>query len=85
MRFNRQEFTVAMARKLGLPIPLLLSHVGATVRSEGRSNKVRVDQFGDGVAAAPSVKGGYVTVSHNLVQRDAMKQVAIVVVSLLRY
>ena len=77
IRFNRQEFTVAIARKFGLPIPLLLSHLGTTVRSEGRSHKVRVDQFGNGVAAAPGVKGGYVTVAHNLVQRDAMKQVAI--------
>ena len=75
IRFNRQEFTVAIARKFGLPIPQLLA-VGATVRSEGRSHKVRVDQFGNGVAAAPGVKGGYVTVAHNLIQRDAMKQVA---------
>ncbi len=50
MRFNLPEFTVAMARKLGAPIPQLLPYVGTTVRSEGRSQEVRVDQYGDGVA-----------------------------------
>ena len=43
LRFNREEFTVAMARKLGAAIPQLLTYVGTTVRSEGRSHKVRVD------------------------------------------
>ena len=77
LRFNREEFTVAMARKLGAAIPQLLTYVGTTVRSEGRSHKVRVDKFGNSVASAPGVKGGYVTVAHNMIQRDAMKQVAI--------
>ena len=60
MHFSPQEFTVAMARKFGAAIPQLLPYVGTTVRSEGKSHKVRVDQFGngvDGVASAPGVKG----------------------------
>ena len=61
---------MAIARKFGAPIPQLLAHVG--VRSEVKSHKVRVDQFGNGVASAPGVKGSYVTVA-----RDAMKQVSI--------
>ena len=77
MRFSLQEFVVAMARKLGAPIPQLLAFVGTTIRSEGKSHKVRVDQFGNGVASAPGVRGGYVTTAHNWIQRDAMKQVAI--------
>ena len=76
MRFSLQEFTVAMARKLGAAIPQLLPFVGTTVRSEGKSHKVRVDKFGNGVASAPGVKGGYVTDAHNWIQRDAMKQVS---------
>ena len=76
MRFSLQEFTVAMARKLGAAIPQLLPFVGTTVRSEGKSHKVCVDKFGNGVASAPGVKGGYVTDAHNWIQRDAMKQVS---------
>jgi hypothetical protein len=76
MQFSTQEFTVALARKFGAAIPQLLSYVGTTVRSEGKSHKVRVDQFGNGVASAPGVKGGYVTEAHNWIQRDAMKQVS---------
>ena len=58
----RVEFTVAVTRNFGLPIPQLFAHVWATVRTEGRS-QVRVDQVGNGVASAPSAKGGYVTVA----------------------
>ncbi len=63
MRFNLPGTCVhiAMARKLGAPIPQLLPYVGTTVRSEGRSQKVRVDQYGNGVASAPGVKGGHVS------------------------
>jgi hypothetical protein len=38
MRFSLQEFTVAMARKLGVAIPQLLPFVGTTVRAEGKSH-----------------------------------------------
>ena len=31
-------------------------YVGTTIRSEGKSQKVRVDQYGNGVASAPGVK-----------------------------
>ena len=75
MRFNLPEFTVAIARKLGAPIPQLLPYVGTTVRSEGRSQKVRVDQYGNGVASAPGVKGGHVSAAHNWINFDTMTQV----------
>ena len=75
MRFNLPEFTVAMARKFGAPIPQLLPYVGTTVRSEGRSQKVRLDQFGNGVASAPGVKGGHVSAAHNWINFDTMTQV----------
>ena len=61
-RFNLPEFAVAMARKLGAPIPQLLPYVGTTV---GRSQKVQVDQFGNEVASAPEVKGGHMSAAHN--------------------
>ena len=72
MRFNLPEFTVAMARKFGAPIPKLLPYVGTTVRSEERSQKVRVDQYSSGVASAP---GGHVSAVHNWINFDAMTQV----------
>ena len=75
MRFNLSELTVAMALKLGAPIPQLLPYVGTTVRSEGRSQKVRVDQYGNGVASAPGVKGGHVSAAHNWINFDTMTQV----------
>ena len=75
MRFNLPEFTIAMARKFGAPIPQLLTYVGTTVRSEGRSQKVRVDQYGNGVASAPGVKGGHVSAAHNRINFDTMTQV----------
>ena len=75
MRFNLPEFTVAMARKFGAPIPQLLPYVGTTVRSEGKSQKVRVDQYGNGVASAPGVKGGHVSAAHNWINFDTMTQV----------
>ena len=37
---------------------------------------MRVDQFGNGVASATGVKGGYVTEAHNWIQRDTMKEVS---------
>ena len=74
MRFNLPEFTFAMARKFGAPIPKLLPYVGTTVRSEGRSQKVRVDQYGNGVASAPGVKGGHVSAAHNWINFDTMTQ-----------
>ena len=75
MRFNLPEFTVAMARKFGAPIPQLLPYVGTTVRSECRSQKVRGDQYSNGVASAPGVKGAHVSAAHNWINFDTMTQV----------
>jgi hypothetical protein len=72
MRSNLPEFTVAMARKFGAPIPKQLPYVETTVRSEGRSQKVRVDQYGND---APRVKGGHVSTAHNWINFDTMTQV----------
>ncbi len=75
MCFNLPEFTVAIARKFGAPVPQLLPYIGTTVRSEGRFQKVRVDQYGNGVASAPEVKGGHVSAAHNWINFDTMTQV----------
>ncbi len=45
------------------------------VRSEGRSQKVWADQYGNGVASAPGVKGGHVSAAHNWINFDTMTQV----------
>ena len=68
MRFNLPEFAVAMARKFGAPIPQLLPCVGTAERSEGKSQKVQVDQYGNGVASATGVKGGHVSAAHNWIK-----------------
>ena len=36
---------------------------------------MRVDQYGDGVASAPGVKGGHVSAAHNWINFDTMTQV----------
>ena len=72
LRFSLPEFTVAMARKFGAPIPQLLPYVGTTIRSEGRSQKVRVDQYGNGISSAPGIKGGHVSAAHNWINFDTM-------------
>ena len=71
-RFNRFEFIVAIARKLGLPIPLLLPYVGTTIKAEGGSPRVQVDPFGNGITTATGVKGGHVTVMHNAIVHESM-------------
>ena len=74
-RFSRFEFTVAIARKLGLPIPLLLPYVGTSIRAEGGSPRVQVDPFGNGITAATGVKGGHVTQMHNAIVNASMTAV----------
>jgi hypothetical protein len=53
LRFNSFEFSTAIARKLGLPIPLLASHIGANIKTEGGSARATVDPYVNSVAAAP--------------------------------
>jgi hypothetical protein len=72
-RFNSIEFSTAVARKLGLPIPLLASHIGVSIRTEGRSMRASVDPFGNAVAAAPGVKGAYTKQMHDGFQRHLMR------------
>ena len=36
---------------------------------------MRVDQYGNGVASAPGVKGGHVSAAHNWINFDTMTQV----------
>jgi hypothetical protein len=45
LRFNSFEFSTAIARKLGLPIPLLASHVGANIKTESGSARATVDPY----------------------------------------
>ena len=71
-RFNRFEFSVAIARKMGLPIPLILPYVGTTIKAEGGSPRVLVDPFGNGITTATGVKGGHVTIMHNAIVHESM-------------
>jgi hypothetical protein len=68
-RFNAFEFSTSIARKLGLPVPLLASHIGASIKTEGRSARATVDPYGNGVAGAPGVKGGHTRDMHDGFQR----------------
>ena len=46
------EFSTSVARKFGLPVSLLASHVGVNIKTEGRSARAIVDPYGNGVAGA---------------------------------
>jgi hypothetical protein len=58
--FDNREFGTALARKMGLPVIILLPYVGSRVRSNGNSHPTLVDPFGNGVASAPGVSGDHV-------------------------
>jgi len=48
---------------------LLASHIGASIKTEGRSARATVDPYGNGVAGAPGVKGGHTRDMHDGFQR----------------
>ena len=75
-RFGNTEFTIAIARKFGLPIPILGSYVGTRVRASGRSLPTVVDPYGNGVASAPGVPGDFFRKNHDRLLRPAMQAVA---------
>ena len=61
----RREFQVAIARKLGLPIDILLPCVNSTVRANENSCRTTVDPHGNGVASATGVPGDHVRRFHD--------------------
>jgi hypothetical protein len=63
--FDNREFRTALARKMGLPVIILLPYVGSRVRSNGNSHPTLVDPFGNGVASAPGVSGDHVRRLHD--------------------
>ena len=75
-RFGNSEFTIAIARKFGLPIPMLGPYVGTRVRASGRSVPTIVDRFGNGVAAAPGVPGDHHRKNHDRLLRPLMQAAA---------
>ena len=75
-RFGNTEFTIAIARKFGLPIPMLGPYVGTRVRASGRSLPTIVDRYGNGVASAPGVPGDHFRKCHDRMLRPAMQAVA---------
>ena len=75
-RFGNTEFTIAIARKLGLPIPILGPYVGTRVRASGRSLPIFVDCYGNGVASAPGVPGDHFRKNHDRMLRPAMQAVS---------
>ena len=75
-RFGNTEFTIAIARKLGFPIPILGPYVGTRVRASGRSLPTTVDRYGNGVASAPGVPGDHFRKGHDGMLRPAMQAVA---------
>ena len=81
VRFNNVEFTVAIARKLGLPIPILNRYVGTFIKTEKGSPRMRVDPFGNNITTATGVKGGHVTLMHNAFSRALMTETKSVVPS----
>ena len=63
--FDNREFETALARKMGLPVKILLPYVGSRVRSNGNSHVTIVDPYGNGVASAPGVSGDHARRLHD--------------------
>ncbi|MEI6872924.1 MAG: hypothetical protein WCL08_11635, partial [Verrucomicrobiota bacterium] len=63
--FDNREFETALARKLGLPLKILIPHIGTRVRSNGNSHVTLVDPYGNGVASAPGVSGDHARRLHD--------------------
>ena len=49
---------------------MLASHIGVSIKTEGRSAHAIVDPYGNGVAGAPGVKGGHTRDMHDAFQRS---------------
>ena len=48
---------------------MLALHIGANIKTEGRSARAIVDPYGNGVIGAPGVKGGHESYMHEGSQR----------------
>ena len=73
--FDNREFETALARKMGLPVKILLPYVGSRVRSNGNSHVTIVDPYGNGVASAPGVSGDHARRLHDRIVNALVKLV----------
>jgi hypothetical protein len=65
IKLANDEFTTGIQRKLGLPLSCLWLHVGEPIATNGKSRRLRVDPFGNNVAAAPGVSGDQARTTHD--------------------
>ena len=54
-----------MQRKLGCAVTFLAPFVGYPIMANGKSRRLRVDAFGNNVAAAPGVSGDHARTTHD--------------------
>ena len=73
--FSPREFQVAIARKLGLPIDILLPYVNSTVRANESSYRTTVDSCGHGVASVTGVPGDHVRRFHDRIVSEILSLV----------
>jgi hypothetical protein len=64
-KFTNDEFITSIQRKFGLPLSCLWLHVGEPIVTNGKSRRLRVDPFGNNVAAAPGVSGDHARTTHD--------------------
>jgi hypothetical protein len=56
-----------MQRKLGCAVTFLAPFVGYPIMTNGKSRRLRVDAFGNNVAAAPGVSGDHARTTHDAI------------------
>ena len=65
VRLTSGEFTTALGRKMGLPVPLLLSAVGVQLSNNANSAKKVGDAYGHAYTTVTGAKGDHVRTLHD--------------------
>jgi len=76
VRLTSGEFVTALCRKMGLPIPQLLSAVGAQLSNNANSAKKVGDEYGHAYTTVTGAKGDHVRTLHDTILSYLIESVA---------
>ncbi len=76
LRLTPGEFTTALCRKLGLPVPLLLTAVGVQLSNNASSAKKVGDAYGHAYTTVTGAKGDHVRTLHDTTLAFLIESVA---------
>jgi hypothetical protein len=76
VRLTSGEFTTALCRKMGLPVPLLLTAVGVQLSNNANSAKKVGDAYGHAYTTVTGAKGDHVRTLHDTILAYLIESVA---------